>query len=128
MNRSKYLALKLSLTLKATNNSVSYSTYAGQKSQMRQSNLHAGGYDDAKLAAEGGYQASDYAHLPVSMEIKDLFKTIQRYTPVMQDIDTKMKAFVPDFIPAIGEVDAFLKMPRPDGKPQILGLQVVVQI
>lgn len=51
------------------------------------------------------------------MEIKDLFKTIQRYTPVMQDIDTKMKAFVPDFIPAIGEVDAFLKMPRPDGKP-----------
>lgn len=45
----------------------------------------------------------------------------------MQDIDTKLKAFVPDFIPAIGEVDAFLKMPRPDDKPETLGLYVVVQ-
>lgn len=39
---------------------------------MRQSNLNAGGgnYDDAKIGVEGGYQASEYAHLPVSMEIK----------------------------------------------------------
>lgn len=44
----------------------------------------------------------------------------------MQEIDSKLKAFVPDYIPAIGEVDAFLKMPRPDGKPEILGLNVVV--
>lgn len=43
------------------------------------------------------------------------------------DIDSKLKAFVPDYIPAIGEVDAFLKMPRPDGKPETLGLYVVVQ-
>lgn len=35
----------------------------------------------------------------------------------MQEIDTKLRAFVPDYIPAIGEVDAFLKMPRPDGIP-----------
>lgn len=35
----------------------------------------------------------------------------------MVDIDSKLKAFVPDYIPAIGEVDAFLKMPRPDDKP-----------
>lgn len=40
----------------------------GQKSQMRQSNLNAGGnYDDTKIGADGGYQASDYAHLPVSL-------------------------------------------------------------
>lgn len=44
----------------------------------------------------------------------------------MVDIDSKLKAFVPDYIPAIGEVDAFLKMPRPDGKPETLGLNVVV--
>ncbi|MCB0368034.1 MAG: hypothetical protein KDD45_01015, partial [Bdellovibrionales bacterium] len=24
---------------------------------------------------------------------------------------------IPEYIPAIGEVDAFLKMPRPDGQP-----------
>lgn len=33
---------------------------------MRQSNKQGGAYDDKKIAAEGGYQASDYAHLPVS--------------------------------------------------------------
>ena len=85
----------------------------------------AGGYDDIKIAGEA-YQPGDYAHLPVSADIKELFKTIQRYSPVMQDIDTKLKAFVPDYIPAIGEVDAFLKMPRPDGRPETLGLYVVV--
>jgi intraflagellar transport protein 46 len=37
-----------------------------------------------------------------------------------------LKAFVPEYIPAIGEVDAFLKMPRPDGQPETLGLYVLV--
>lgn len=46
----------------------------------------------------------------------------------MQEIDTKLRAFVPDYIPAIGEVDAFLKMPRPDEKPETLGLHVLVII
>ena len=44
------------------------------------------------------------------------------------DLDTKLKAFVPEFIPAIGEVDAFLKMPRPDGQPETLGLYVLVKM
>jgi intraflagellar transport protein 46 len=37
-----------------------------------------------------------------------------------------LKAFIPEYIPAIGEVDAFLKMPRPDGQPETLGLYVLV--
>jgi intraflagellar transport protein 46 len=45
---------------------------------------------------------------------------------VLTDLDTKLKAFVPEYIPAIGEVDAFLKMPRPDSQPEILGLYVLV--
>ena len=44
----------------------------------------------------------------------------------MTDIDTKLKAFIPDYIPAVGEVDAFLKMPRPDGQPEVLGLNILV--
>lgn len=91
---------------------------------MRQSNLNGGNsYEQNKqINVEGGYQPSEYANLPVSMEVKELFKSIQRfvspwfrYTPAMQEIDTKLKAFIPDYIPAVGEVDAFLKMPRPDG-------------
>lgn len=48
---------------------------------------------------------------------KSIFLLIFRYTPILADIDTKLKAFIPDYIPAVGEVDAFLKMPRPDGQP-----------
>jgi intraflagellar transport protein 46 len=42
------------------------------------------------------------------------------------EIDTKLKAFVPDYIPTVGEVDAFIKMPRPDGQPETLGLNILV--
>jgi intraflagellar transport protein 46 len=35
---------------------------------------------------------------------------------------------VPDYIPTIGEVDAFLKMPKPDEKEETLGLVVLVII
>ena len=35
------------------------------------------------------------------------------------------KCFVPDYIPAVGEMDAFLKVPRPDGQKDNLGLQVL---
>ena len=44
----------------------------------------------------------------------------------MTELETKLKAFVPEYIPAIGEVDAFLKMPRPDGQPETMGLYVLV--
>jgi len=46
----------------------------------------------------------------------------------LTDIDTKLKAFIPDYIPAVGEVDAFLKMPRPDGQPEVLGLNILVNL
>lgn len=38
------------------------------------------------------------------------------------ELDSKLKAFIPDYIPAVGEVDAYIKMPRPDNKEEILGL------
>lgn len=75
-------------------------------------------------AVQGAYKPSDYASLPVSNEVKELFKYISRlilqwhrYTPVTIEIDTKLKAFIPDYVPTVGEVDAFIKMPRPDGQP-----------
>jgi intraflagellar transport protein 46 len=33
-----------------------------------------------------------------------------------------VKPFIPDYIPAIGDIDEFIKVPRPDGKPDQLGL------
>ncbi|KAL0994664.1 hypothetical protein UPYG_G00125500 [Umbra pygmaea] len=76
-------------------------------------------------APEGAYDPSDYDHLPVSTEIKELFQYITRYTPQTVELDHKLKPFIPDFIPAVGDIDAFLKVPRPDGKADNLGLLVL---
>ena len=69
----------------------------------------------------GGYNAKDYKHLNVSEEIRDLFKYIGRYKPHNLDLETKLKPFIPDYIPAVGGIDEFIKVSRPDGKPDFLG-------
>jgi intraflagellar transport protein 46 len=61
----------------------------------------------------------------VSDEVKELFQYITRYKPQTIEMETKLKPFIPDYIPAIGEMDPFLKMPRPDGKADPLGLAVL---
>ena len=63
--------------------------------------------------------------MPVSSEVKELFEYIQRYKPQKVDLDTKIKPFIPDYIPAVGEVDAFLKMNKPDGAKEDLGITVL---
>ena len=40
-------------------------------------------------------------------------------------METKLKPFIPEYVPAIGDIDAFLKVPRPDGKEDSLGLIVL---
>lgn len=47
-----------------------------------------------------------------------------RYKPHNIELETKLKPFIPDYIPAIGGIDEFIKVPRPDGKPDFLGLKV----
>ena len=41
------------------------------------------------------------------------------------ELETKLKCFIPDYIPSIGNIDPFIKVPRPDGKPDELGLTVL---
>ncbi|NXD92961.1 IFT46 protein, partial [Chaetorhynchus papuensis] len=76
-------------------------------------------------ALEGDFNPADFDYLQVSSEIKDLFEYIKRYTPKTIEIEHKLQPFIPDFIPAVGDIDAFLKVPRPDGKPDNLGLLVL---
>jgi intraflagellar transport protein 46 len=61
----------------------------------------------------------------VSGEVKELFEYIGRFKPQKIDLDAKIKPFIPDFVPAVGEVDAFLKMPKPDGQTEDLGITVL---
>lgn len=76
-------------------------------------------------ALEGAYDPADFTHLPVTTEIQDLFQHITRYKPQQIELETKLKPFIPDYIPSVGDIDAFLKMPRPDGQQDRLGLTVL---
>jgi intraflagellar transport protein 46 len=44
------------------------------------------------------------------------------YQPKQITIESKLKPFIPEYIPAVGEVDAFLKPPRPDKMSEGLGI------
>ena len=54
--------------------------------------------------------------------MKELFHYIMRYTPQAIELETKFKPFIPDYIPAVGDIDAFIKVKRPDGKQVKTGL------
>jgi intraflagellar transport protein 46 len=56
------------------------------------------------------YDPSEFESLNVSSDIKNLFSFITCYTPQMIELEAKLKPFIPDFIPAIGDVDAFIKV------------------
>lgn len=73
----------------------------------------------------GAYNPADYDNLNVASDVKDLFKYIGRYKPLNIDLDARLRVFIPDLIPAVGEVDAFLKIPRPDGMNESMGLTVL---
>jgi intraflagellar transport protein 46 len=72
---------------------------------------------------EGAYNPRDYAGLNVSVEVRDLFQYVERYKPHEVPLDTPLRCFIPEYIPAIGELDAFIKVPRPDGGEDGLGLR-----
>ncbi|XP_071546672.1 intraflagellar transport protein 46 homolog isoform X1 [Panulirus ornatus] len=76
-------------------------------------------------APEGAYDPADYEHLSVSPEIAELFSYITRYTPQAIELEHRLRPYIPDYIPAVGDIDAFIKIPPPDGKPSLVGLEVL---
>ena len=39
-----------------------------------------------------------------------MIENTPRYTPQKVDLETKFKPFIPDYIPAVGDIDAFIKV------------------
>ncbi|KAI1291998.1 Intraflagellar transport protein 46 -like protein [Halotydeus destructor] len=74
---------------------------------------------------EGGYNPEEFKNLSEDHEINQLFTYITAYTPQIVDLDFKLKPFIPEFIPTVGDIDAFIKVPRPDGQDDGLGLLVL---
>jgi len=77
--------------------------------------------DRKSAAPAGAYNPNDFSNMNVSSEVEELFKLITNYKPHSIDLDASLKPFIPELIPSIGEVDACLKMPRPDGADSGLG-------
>lgn len=54
-----------------------------------------------------------------------MFKYTGRYNPApLEPLPMKLMPFIPEYIPAVGGSDEFIKVPRPDGQPDFLGLKV----
>ncbi|XP_034936114.1 intraflagellar transport protein 46 homolog [Chelonus insularis] len=71
------------------------------------------------------YNPKDFENLEASAEVKELFQNIMRYTPQRIELNYKLAPYIPDFIPAVGDIDAFIKVPRPDGVDDKVGLVVL---
>ncbi|XP_050422937.1 intraflagellar transport protein 46 homolog isoform X2 [Adelges cooleyi] len=56
----------------------------------------------------------DYDTLQLSQDIKDVFKYITMYYPQKTKIEHKLQPFIPDYLPAVGDADAFIKVIPPD--------------
>ena len=82
----------------------------------------AAGSEGDNVVFAGAYNPADYAGLNVQAEVKDLFQYITRFKPHHVELETKLKPFIPEYIPSVGEVDAFLKPPKPDASTEELGL------
>lgn len=54
-----------------------------------------------------------------------LFSLITKFQPEPVDITVHWKPFIPELVPSIGAIDAFIKVPRPDGELDDLGLTII---
>lgn len=58
-------------------------------------------------------------------ELLPLFEIMSNFQPPEIEITSHFKPFLPELIPAIGAIDAFIKIPRPDGQLDHLGLTIL---
>lgn len=54
-----------------------------------------------------------WEQLPLQPELKELFPYILKYTPQTIETPYHLQPFVPEFVPAVGDVDAMLKVQAP---------------
>ena len=58
-------------------------------------------------------------------QLVQLFGMLSQFQPPPLEISPHFKPFLPDLIPSVGQIDAFIKVPRPDGAQDPLGLTVL---
>ncbi|KAJ3074877.1 Intraflagellar transport protein 46 [Podochytrium sp. JEL0797] len=81
--------------------------------------------EDELSGAAYGAKEMNFKDSSLSDEMKEIFQYIARYHPQEIELEPQLQPFIPEFIPAIGDIDAFIKISRPDQKPEALGLSVL---
>ncbi|KAM3727868.1 Intraflagellar transport protein [Dirofilaria immitis] len=81
--------------------------------------------DNDKTATEKFGDKSTNLFTLLGSEEKELLSYIESYTAKTIHIETFLKPFLPDYIPAVGDVDVFIKIPRPDEVEDDLGLVIL---
>ncbi|XP_057659278.1 intraflagellar transport protein 46 homolog [Diorhabda carinulata] len=66
------------------------------------------------VSIPGEYDPKMYENLIVDPDTKEIFQYISRYIPQQLNFNYKFKPFIPDFLPAVGDIDAFLKVYPPE--------------
>ncbi|CAH0728612.1 unnamed protein product, partial [Brenthis ino] len=65
------------------------------------------------IPADGAYDPKQFQDLKVPPELENVFQYIMKYTPQKIDIEFKLQPFVPEYVPAVGDTDAFIKVTTP---------------
>lgn len=73
------------------------------------------------------FDINQFLDLDIDDELKSLVVIMKKFEvdKSIISLDTKIKPFIPNFVPSIGEVDAFIKINRPDIKVEELGLNFI---
>ncbi|KAL0223751.1 hypothetical protein P9112_003141 [Eukaryota sp. TZLM1-RC] len=68
---------------------------------------------------------NDLVEEDIEEDLQKLFNQMNSFTPQDIELEMYLRPFIPEFIPATGSIDSFVKPPRPDGKEEVLGISVL---
>ncbi|CAH2044643.1 unnamed protein product, partial [Iphiclides podalirius] len=71
----------------------------------------------AVLPADGAYDPEQFRDLKVPPDIENLFQYIMKYSPQKMEVEARLRPFVPECAPAVGDCDALLKLSTPPALP-----------
>lgn len=83
-----------------------------------------GGYGNSNNYNEYSPRPNDIS-ASTTPELAQIFSLISKFKPAPLEMTSHFKPFLPELSPAIGSIDAFIKIPRPDGEQDLLGLTVL---
>ncbi|XP_068619335.1 intraflagellar transport protein 46 homolog [Battus philenor] len=97
-----------------------------EDAEKRELVVGSGGAGDRRrappLPADGAYDPRQFQELKVPPDMENLFQYIMKYAPQKIELEARLRAFVPECAPAVGDCDALLKLSTPAAAPRARAL------